>query len=116
MIGRTRAKNFCRRAGLSVRISIEPTGDGTVYKSFAYEIFKRRQAVLIAFDGNSAGANLIQEASNGRQKCLIFVNRRSRVLKAKAVSLQGYVTLFMPEADGIVERIINASDELSEGK
>ena len=113
MISRKEAENL-RKAPLWIRTAIEASPMG-LYKSFAYEIFKRRKAALIAFDGNSAGANMIQEARNGRQKCLIFVNRRSRVLKAKAVSLQGYVTLFMPESDGIAERIISASDELSAG-
>ncbi len=113
MISRKEAENL-RKAPLWIRTAIEASPMG-LYKSFAYEIFKRRKAALIAFDGNSAGANMIQEARNGRQKCLIFVNRRSRVLKAKAVSLQGYVTLFMPESDGITERIVSASDELMEG-
>ena len=76
-----------------IRISIEPSGMG-LYKSFAYEIFKRRPSVLIAFDGNSAGANMIQEAKNGKYKCQIFVSGHCRVLKAKASSLQGYVTVF----------------------
>ena len=76
-----------------IRISIEPSGMG-LYKSFAYEIFKRRPSVLIAFDGNSAGANMIQEAKNGKYKCRIFVSGHCRVLKAKASSLQGYVTVF----------------------
>jgi hypothetical protein len=102
-----------KKSKAAIVVSTESSGMG-IYKSFNYEIFERRPSVVIAFDGNSACVNLIQEARNGRQKCLIFVNRRSRVLKAKAVSLQGYVTLFMPESDGITERIVNASDELME--
>jgi len=68
-----------------------------VYKSFAYEIFKRRAAILIAMDGNSSGANMIQEANNSRYKCRIYVDKHSRILRAKADSLQGYLTLFEDE-------------------
>ncbi len=82
-----------QKADVSVRISIEPTGLG-LYKSFAYEIFKRRPSVLLAFDGNSAAANLVQEAKNGREKCDIYIDGRCRALKAKAGTLQGYVTIF----------------------
>jgi hypothetical protein len=84
------------RSGVSVRISIEPSGLG-LYKSFAYEIFKRRPSVLLALDGNSAAANLVQEAKNGKEKCDIFIDNGSRALKAKAASLHGYVTVFAPE-------------------
>ena len=62
-----------------------------LYKSFAYEIFKRRPSILLAFDGNSSAQNLIQEAKNGREKCLIYINPRSRGLAAKAKMLEGYV-------------------------
>ncbi len=86
------------QSGVSVRISIEPTVLG-LYKSFAYEIFKRRPSVLLAFDGNSAAANLVQEAKNGREKCDIYIDGRSRTLHAKASALQGYVTVFHPSDD-----------------
>ncbi len=99
-----------KAGGVRIRVSIEASAMG-LYKSFAYEIFKRRKAVLLAYDGNSAGANMIQEARNGRHRSLIYVNRRSRVLKAKASSLLGYVTLFMPETDGICEAVIQAAEE-----
>ncbi len=79
-----------RRAGVLIRPSIEPSGNG-LYKSFAYEIFKRRPSVLLAFDGNSPAANLVQEAHNGRFKCAIYVDGRCRALAAKARILQGYV-------------------------
>ena len=36
-----------RRSGVAVRPSIEPSGNG-LYKSFAYEIFKRRPSLLLA--------------------------------------------------------------------
>ena len=86
-----------RRSGVSVRVSIEPSGNG-VYKSFAYEIFKRRPSLLLAFDGNSPAANLVQEAKNARRKCAIYVSRRCRALRAKAHMLQGYVSLFDEDA------------------
>lgn len=82
-----------RRSGVGVRVSIEPTRMG-LYKSFAYEIFKRRPSVVIAMDGNSAGANTIQEAKNGKHEARIFVYRHARVLYAKAQSIQGYVSVF----------------------
>ncbi|MBO6047138.1 MAG: hypothetical protein J6P61_05210, partial [Erysipelotrichaceae bacterium] len=75
-----------------IRVAIEPVSMG-LYKSIAYEIFKRTNSILIALDGNSAGANLIQEARNSKKKCRLFVNPHSKMLKEKANSLQGYVTL-----------------------
>ena len=89
-------RNKLIESQVGVRISIEPTSMG-LYKSFAYEIFKRRSSTVIAFDGNSAGANLIQEAKNGKHRAQIFVSRHSRVLAAKAASLHGYVTVFGDE-------------------
>ena len=77
-------------SGAGVLISIENSAMG-LYKSFAYEIFKRTPSVLLAFDGNSAALNLIQEARNGRENCTIFFNPRSRGLAAKAEMLEGYV-------------------------
>ena len=77
-------------SGVEVLISIENSAMG-LYKSFAYEIFKRVPSVLLAFDGNSAALNLIQEARNGRKKCTIFISTRSRGLAAKAKMLEGYV-------------------------
>ncbi len=77
-------------SGVSVCVSIESVAMG-LYKSFAYEIFNRRPSVLLAFDGNSAALNLVQEARNGREKCRIYLNTRSRELAAKASVLEGYV-------------------------
>ena len=71
-------------------LSIENSPMG-LYKSFAYEIFKRRPSALLAFDGNSAALNLIQEARNGREKCRIYINPRSRGLAVKVRALEGYV-------------------------
>ena len=81
------------RSGAGIRVSIEPVPMGT-YKSFAYEIFKRRPSTLVAFDGNIAGANMIQEAKNSKYPCAIYVNSRCKALKIKADSLGGYVKLF----------------------
>ena len=89
VLGRAEAGRL-RRAGVLICPSIEPNGNG-LYKSFAYEIFKRRPSVLLAFDGNSPAANLVQEAHNGRFKCAIYVDGRCRALSAKARMLQGYV-------------------------
>lgn len=74
-----------------VRISTEAQEMG-IYKSFNYEIFERRNCVLFAFDGNSAIANLVQEGRNGKGRAWIYVYPKSQMLKAKAKSLEGYVT------------------------
>ncbi len=78
---------------LLYRVSIEPEDMG-LYKSVAYEIFKQRESILIAFDGNSAAANLIQEANNSKYECRIFIDARRTILKQKAENLSGYITLF----------------------
>ena len=75
-----------------LRISTESQEMG-IYKSFNYEIFERRNCTLLAFEGNSAAANLVQEARNGKGSAQIFLYPRSSMLKAKAASLQGYVTI-----------------------
>ena len=73
-----------------ILLSIESSPMG-LYKSFAYEIFKRMPSALIVFDGNSSALNLVQEGKNGREKCHIYINSRSRALTAKAKMLDGYV-------------------------
>lgn len=75
-----------------IRISTESQEMG-IYKSFNYEIFERRNCALFAFDGNSAIANLVQEARNGKGKARIYIYPQSEMLRAKAESLQGYVTI-----------------------
>ena len=75
-----------------IRISTESQEMG-IYKSFNYEIFERRNCALFAFDGNSSIANLVQEARNGKGRTWIFVHPKSAMLKAKAKSLEGYVTI-----------------------
>ena len=82
--------------GVFVRVSTESQGMG-IYKSFNYEIFERRPSVVVAFDGNSAAANLIQEAKNGKGRSAIFVWNHSKNLMQKAKSLHGYVFSFDEE-------------------
>ena len=82
-----------RSSKAEIRVSIEPVPMGT-YKSFAYEIFKRRPSTLIAYEGNIAGANMIQEAKNSKYPCEIYVNSRCKPLRVKAESLGGYVVMF----------------------
>jgi hypothetical protein len=94
-------------AAVGILVSIESSGMG-LYKSFAYEIFKRTDAALIVFDGNAPAQNLLQEAKNGRGKCRIFVNPRSRGLSVKAKMLEGYV-----EPLSTPWNIINALTDLS---
>ena len=72
-----------------------------IYKSFNYEIFERRNCALFAFDGNSSVANLVQEARNGKGKTRIFLYPKSPMLKAKAISLEGYVTINASPEDAI---------------
>ena len=83
-------KTRLEKAGIGILVSIESSGMG-LYKSFAYEIFQKYPSVLLAFDGNSSALNLIQEARNGREKCRIYINFKSRDLAAKAKMLEGYV-------------------------
>ena len=85
--------NRLSRANVTgIRISTESQEMG-LYKSFNYEIFERRNSVLFAFDGNSSIANLVQEARNGKGYSWIFIHPKSAMLKAKAASLEGYVTI-----------------------
>ena len=90
-------------AGVGVRVSIESSGMG-LYKSFAYEIFKRMPSALLAFDGNFAALNLIQEARNGRKKCRIYIHPKSRGLAVKARLLEGYVRP-LEDAEAIAEEL-----------
>ena len=83
-----------------IRISTESQEMG-IYKSFNYEIFERRNCALVAFDGNSAVANLVQEARNGKGSARIFLYPKSSMLKAKAASLQGYVSVNASTEDTI---------------
>lgn len=91
-----------------IRISTESQEMG-IYKSFNYEIFERRNCALFAFDGNSSIANLVQEARNGKGKARIFIYPNSAMLKAKADSLQGYVTVGAP-----VEEVLDKIYEIEQ--
>ncbi|MBQ8803160.1 MAG: adenosine deaminase [Tyzzerella sp.] len=93
-----------------VRISTEAQEMG-IYKSFNYEIFERRNCALLAFDGNSAIANLVQEARNGKGRAWIFVHPKSAMLKAKAVSLQGYVTI-NASSEEVIQKIHEIEDNI----
>ncbi len=94
-----------------IRVSTESEELG-IYKSFNYEIFERRKAIVIAFDGNSPVSNLVQEAKNGKGKSKIYVNGENHLLKEKAEMLEGYVVPFEMQ-DNIVERIIEDNPEIS---
>ena len=85
-----------KESGVRIRVSTEAEGMG-IYKSFNYEIFERRPSLVVAFDGNSAAANLIQEARNGKGHSLICIWNNSKSLRQKADSLQGYVSTFGQE-------------------
>ena len=98
-----------KQSGARIRVSIEPSPMG-IYKSVAYEVFKRRPSVLVALDGNSSGANMIQDAKNGKRKCRMFVLDRRGMLREKAKGLEGYVSLFKPDDDlaGMVTSAVEA--------
>jgi hypothetical protein len=93
-----------------IRISTESQEMG-IYKSFNYEIFERRNCILFAFDGNSAIANLVQEARNGKGRSWIFVHPKSAMLKAKAASLDGYVTINAAPEEA-VQKVLELQDNI----
>ncbi len=93
-----------------IRISTESQEMG-IYKSFNYEIFERRNCVLFAFDGNSSIANLVQEGRNGKGKARIFIYPKSPMLKAKAASLEGYVTI-NAEPEKVIQKIHQLEDNI----
>ena len=93
-----------------IRISTESQEMG-IYKSFNYEIFERRNCTLFAFDGNSSLTNLIQEARNGKGKARIFIYPKSAMLKAKAASLEGYVTINATVED-VIKKIYMLEDNI----
>ena len=67
MVSKEESENLLTDKLNGVRVSIESDEMG-IYKSFNYEIFERRNSVVVAFDGNSPVSNLIQEAKNGKGK------------------------------------------------
>ena len=104
-----------QKAGVIIRVSTEAEGMG-IYKSFNYEIFERRPSMVVAFDGNSAGVNLIQEARNGKGKSAIFVWSHCKVLRQKAQSLHGYVYLFDEENTliDVIKKVQKSLESLKE--
>ena len=86
-----------------INIRVSPEREMGLYKSFNYEIFERRPSIVIAYDGNSQGFNLIQEARNGKGKASIYVYENSPLID-KARSLYGYVKIF--EADEYTNEVV----------
>lgn len=80
-------------APVRIRVSTEGVSMG-IYKSFNYEIFERRTSLVVAFDGNAAAENLIQEAKNGKGEGHILIWEKAATLREKASSLEGYVRFF----------------------
>ena len=97
-----------------IRISTESEEMG-IYKSFNYEIFERRNSIVLAFDGNSPVSNLVQEAKNGKGKAKIYVNSEVEALKDKAESLGGYVKSFKIK-DNLAEEILKDYPEIAVDK
>ena len=95
-----------------IYVSPDPSELG-IYKSFNYEIFERRNSVVVAFDGNSPVSNLIQEAKNGKGKAKIYVNSDVDVLKEKAKSLDGYVRLFNT-SENLAKEIFEDNPEIKQ--
>ena len=83
-----------------------------IYKSFNYEIFERRKAVVIAFDGNSPVLNPVQEAKNGKGKSKIYVNKENTLLNEKAETLEGYVVPFEMQNNNIIGKIFEDNPEI----
>lgn len=94
--------------GVCVSTELEEKG---IYKSFNYEIFERRDSIVLAFDGNTPAANLIQEAKNGKGKSKIYVNKDVNLLRDKAKALDGYVIEF-DEKESIADKIFKDYPEL----
>ncbi len=84
------AAEALRDSGAGILVALESSGMG-LYKSVSYEVFRHAPSVLLAFDGNSAALNLIQQARNSSIRHRIFINPRSRDLRSKARMLEGYV-------------------------
>lgn len=109
-ISETDSNNIQKENIDGIRISIESDEMG-IYKSFNYEIFERRNSVVMAFDGNSPVSNLIQEAKNGKGKAKIYVNEDSPSLFDKAVSLEGYAIPFKTNQN-IIDKIAEDNPDI----
>ena len=110
LISEKSKNNLLQKEITGVCLSTESEGLG-IYKSFNYEIFERRSSIVVAFDGNSAVSNLVQEAKNGKGKAKIYVNEENTVLTQKAASLGGYVVPFNFKQN-IVQKIIDDNPEI----
>ncbi len=110
MISETESNKLKENNIDGVRVSIESDEMG-IYKSFNYEIFERRDSLVMAFDGNSPVSNLVQEAKNGKGDSKIYINEESPVLKEKINTLGGYVVPFTL-GESIVDKIIEENPEL----
>ncbi|MGN1398448.1 MAG: hypothetical protein ACI4WG_00385 [Erysipelotrichaceae bacterium] len=93
-----------------VRISTESQEMG-IYKSFNYEIFERRDSIVLALSGNLAVGNLVQEARNGKGKADIYISKNCRTLKEKSISLKGYVTTIC-DGEAIANKILSKQYQL----
>ena len=111
MISEEDATKLMNKSINGIRISTESEEFG-IYKSFNYEIFERRNSIVIAFDGNSPVSNLIQEAKNGKGKAKIYVNEENYNLRMKAKTLQGYVVPFKIGDDNIINKILEENSEI----
>ena len=108
IVDKARLKRLMK-ANVSIRVSPESAALG-IYKSITHEVFARRPSIVIGFDGNSAGVNVMQEAKNGKGKAAIFVYDVEGNLRKKAESLQGYVRLFDGRSDLVreIEKIVES--------
>ena len=82
-----------------------------IYKSFNYEIFERRDSIVLALSGNLAVGNLVQEARNGKGKADIYISNNCKTLKEKSISLKGYVTTIYDSQD-VVNQILSKQYKL----
>ena len=112
MVSKEESENLLTDKLNGVRVSIESDEMG-IYKSFNYEIFERRNSVVMAFDGNSPVSNLVQEAKNGKGKAKIYVNEDTPILSDKAGTLRGYVIPFNVRQN-IVDKILADNPEIME--
>ena len=112
MVSKEESNNLLSDKLDGVRVSIESDEMG-IYKSFNYEIFERRNSVVMAFDGNSPVSNLVQEAKNGKGKAKIYVNEENEILSDKARTLGGYVIPFNVRQN-IVDKILADNPEIME--
>lgn len=110
MVSKEESDNLLTDKLNGIRVSIECDEMG-IYKSFNYEIFERRNSVVMAFDGNWPVSNLVQEAKNGKGKAKIYVNEENPILSDKARTLRGYVIPFNVRQN-IIDKILEDNPEI----